>query len=365
MGSLGELARSSWRALPLGLRASVPVVRARRAAHAVRAALTEDLEPGPPPEPEADGAEEGLAPEAAEDAPSPYPPGHRFVQSPEELDVIFTELETAWAVSEEEVRRVFSTFHIEPDLDVPEDPFSDEYRSDVLARYERISGRRYEVHHEVVDVDVERYSKDPFPFYTRSAALVGDHLTAVGQVVKALDLPPGSRVLELGAGWGNTTMAMAQTGYHVTAVDVAPDFVQLIKARASMLGLTVEALVDDFSIVHRLDETFDAVLFFESFHHCLDHLDLLAALHRVVAPGGRVLFAGEPIKDAWPVPWGLRYDGESLWAIRRNGWCELGFATSYFEEALARNGWVAERLPGVEGNPATEVFVAHRLGEAW
>jgi hypothetical protein len=63
-----------------------------------------------------------------------------------------------------------------------------------------------------------------------------------------------------------------------------------------------------------------------------------------VKPGGHVYFAAEPITADFPLPWGLRMDGESLWAIRGNGWMELGFNENYFREVLARTGWTAEKL---------------------
>jgi hypothetical protein len=53
-----------------------------------------------------------------------------------------------------------------------------------------------------------------------------------------------------------------------------------------------------------------------------------------------VFFASEPIDDSFDVPWGLRLDGESLWAIRRNGWLELGFQESYFLRTLQHLGWL-------------------------
>ena len=56
----------------------------------------------------------------------------------------------------------------------------------------------------------------------------------------------------------------------------------------------------DFSAISGLDRKFDAVLFFESFHHCSNPQALIAALDQVIAPGGRVIFAGEPIMDGFP-----------------------------------------------------------------
>jgi hypothetical protein len=43
------------------------------------------------------------------------------------------------------------------------------------------------------------------------------------------------------------------------------------------------------------------------------------------------------------MPWGLRLDGCSLWAIRKNGWMELGFRDDYFRDALARTGWLGRK----------------------
>ena len=125
----------------------------------------------------------------------------------------------------------------------------------------------------------------------------------------------------------------------------------------------MQTIVGDFSAVLELEGPFDAVLFFESFHHCTDHLALLTNLDRIVARSGRILFAAEPIEEEYYVPWGLRLDGESLWAIRRNGWFELGFRTSYFSEALRRSGWSAQRADCPE-LPSGRIFVARRLSPA-
>lgn len=115
-------------------------------------------------------------------------------------------------------------------------------------------------------------------------------------------------------------------------------------------------------MIHTLDRQFDAVLFFECFHHCANHQQLVAGLDRVVAPGGKVLFAAEPILDEFPIPWGLRLDGESLWAIRQHGWLELGFQESYFRRLMERHGWSVERADCAE-TPWGNILVATRRGQ--
>lgn len=82
-----------------------------------------------------------------------------------------------------------------------------------------------------------------------------------------------------------------------------------------------------------------AAVFFECFHHCDDHRRLLRALHRAVQPGGCVVFAAEPIAPDYPVPWGVRMDGEALWAIHNFGWLELGFRDDYLR-LVSKPVWV-------------------------
>src|SRR5208282_2947790 len=101
---------------------------------------------------------------------------------------------------------------------------------------------------------------------------------------------------------------------------------------------------DDFSWMERTDRKFDAAIFFECFHHCSDHLGLLRGLSRAMGDDGKLFFAAEPISADFAMPWGLRLDGGSLWAIRKNGWLELGFREDYFLAALRATGWRAAKL---------------------
>lgn len=283
----------------------------------------------------------------------------RIVRTLAELDECLAMLERAAAQSDDELRRGFATFRMELDVEMPHDPFSDEYRDAVFNLYEWLHGAPYEPRNEFTLFEVERYTNVPFPYATQSATTVGNYLIGMGHVIRTLNLPPKSRILEFGPGFGNTTIALAQMGHDVTAIDIGENFIELIQARAAKVNVNVRTIVGDFSMVHELDDTFDAVLFFECFHHCADHLSLLAGLDRVVAADGRVLFAAEPISRSLATPWGLRMDGESLWAIRTNGWLELGFRRSYFLSALDRYGWRAERVE-CRGTTLGEIYVAAR-----
>lgn len=288
------------------------------------------------------------------------PPTQKIVRTLDQLDEMLDYVDECGTVSDDALRQAFTTFRMEPDLTMPADPFSESYRLRVMELYAWLHGSPYELKNEDLDFEFERFVDVPFPYSTHSGPTVGNHLIAIGHVIRTLDLPEKSRILELGAGWGHTTIALAQMGHRVTAIDVSRAFIELIEARASRARVSVDAVVGDFSMVSTLTEKFDAVLFFESFHHSTHHLDLLTSLDGIVAPGGRVLFAAEPIEKDYYAPWGPRLDGESLWAIRRNGWFELGFRRSYFIEALRRTGWSAREVHCGE-LPSAGILVAERL----
>lgn len=279
-----------------------------------------------------------------------------------ELDALLRELDAAQAESDDALRRLFTTFHMDFPLPLPADPESADYRHVQMQLYEWLHGKPYASSNEVTSFDVAQAAQTPFPFYTRSAQTIGGQLIGIGHIIRSLDLPPGASVLEFGPGWGNTTLLLARSGYQVTAIDIEQNFVDLISERARREQLPVQVRQGDFSQIRDIEQAYDAVLFFECFHHCADHQALVAALAAVVRPGGRVVFAGEPIADHFPMPWGLRLDGESLWAIRKHGWLELGFQERYFRDLLARHGWtVDKRVCG--DTPWSTLFVATRTSD--
>ncbi len=299
-------------------------------------------------------------------APPPPPAAvreQRVVRNLEQLDAELKELDRLAAISDDARREGFQQFRMEIADSMPADPWSPEYAARVFELYEFLHGKPYSASNEVSAFDFETHVRRPFPYNTGSSATVGEHLMGIGHAIRTLDLPEHSRILELGPGWGNITLALAQMGHDVTAIDIEINFVNLITERAARVGAVIDARQGDFAMMKELEPGFDAVLFFESFHHAANHLDVLESLDRIVKPGGRVLFAAEPISASYPYPWGLRLDGESLWAIRQNGWLELGFRPDYFEKTLAHFGWSSTQVDCKDTGWGT-IVVARRTSES-
>ena len=260
-----------------------------------------------------------------------------------DLDAKLAECDAALAISDDAMRSVFASFRMDVTTMLPPDPFSREYRDAQMAIYQRISGKSYCPANESTKFDVEAVKRRPFPYYTGSCATTGRQFMAMGFLLSSLNIPPGSRIVEFGPGWGNTTIALALVGFQLTAVDIERDFCDLIRLRAEQNSVDVSVVNADFMWAEQITEPYDAAIFFECFHHCSDHIRLMTALKTAVKPEGRIYFAAEPIVPDFAVPWGIRMDGESLWAVRRHGWMELGFSEAYFREALARTGWAVTK----------------------
>lgn len=308
-------------------------------------------------------AEEPLVSESTISVPSP-PSAPSQEQIPiSDIDGIDRKLNEADDMFKETgqfAMSVLASFVVVSDIPRPEDPFSPEYRDWVMTNYEALSGKKYSVANEGSPFDVPSMIRRPFPYMTQNYATVADQMLAWGHIVRTMALPPGASILEFGPGWGSTSVALAAMGYDVTAIEIEPNFCEVIKGRAAPMGVEIKLLCDDFMVVDTIDRQFDALLFFESFHHCADHHRLMAALDRVVKPGGKIFFAAEPIWDGFHSPWGVRLDGFSVHCNRKYGWLELGFTETYFHELGARYGW---RMTKVENHttPIGKIMVAERM----
>jgi SAM-dependent methyltransferase len=272
----------------------------------------------------------------------------KIIKTLAELDEKIKECDRAGAVSDDLLRKVFGTFRMDTPDGFPTDPFSLEYGEFQMQLYRQIAGKDYSTSNEATIFDVPSAVRRPFPYATASCVTTGEQLMAIGFMMRNMDLPPRCRVLEMGAGWGNTTLLLAELGHSVTALDIEPRFCELIRQRAAQRDLAIDVINADFSWVESVAISFDAVVFFEAFHHAADHLRLLDTLRQAVAPNGRIYFGAEPIQPDFPYPWGLRLDGQSLWSIRKQGWLELGFQDGYFAQALRRNGWFARKYAAAD-----------------
>jgi ubiquinone/menaquinone biosynthesis C-methylase UbiE len=105
------------------------------------------------------------------------------------------------------------------------------------------------------------------------------------------------RALEVGAGTGYFSLNLLRAGVvaEVTCTDISPGMVEALRDNADRLGLRgVKVRTADAAALPFADGSFDLVMGHAVLHHLPDLDRAFAEFHRVLAPGGRIAFAGEP-----------------------------------------------------------------------
>ncbi|MCE5292782.1 MAG: class I SAM-dependent methyltransferase [Nocardiaceae bacterium] len=107
---------------------------------------------------------------------------------------------------------------------------------------------------------------------------------------------PYGRALELGCGTGFFLLNLMQAGVAEkgSVTDLSPGMVKVALRNAANLGLDVDGRVADAEGIPYEDNTFDLVVGHAVLHHIPDVEQALREVLRVLKPGGRFVFAGEP-----------------------------------------------------------------------
>jgi ubiquinone/menaquinone biosynthesis C-methylase UbiE len=128
---------------------------------------------------------------------------------------------------------------------------------------------------------------------------------------------PYARALELGCGTGFFLLNLKLAGLidegHVT--DLSPGMVAAAIRNGSALGFEIEGRVADAERLPYPDDSFDLVVGHAMLHHLPDVEQALREVVRVLKPGGRFVFAGEPTR--WGDYIARRLSRATWWAATR------------------------------------------------
>jgi ubiquinone/menaquinone biosynthesis C-methylase UbiE len=107
---------------------------------------------------------------------------------------------------------------------------------------------------------------------------------------------PFERALEIGAGTGYFTLNLMRAGLVREGVctDISAGMLDELARSADRLGLRVETACCDAEALPFDDESFDLVVGHAILHHVPDLHRAFREFHRVLRPGGEIVFCGEP-----------------------------------------------------------------------
>ena len=159
---------------------------------------------------------------------------------------------------------------------------------------------------------------------------------------------PYGSALEIGAGTGFFALNLKRAGVldRVAVTDISPGMVEVAIRNGARCGFEVEGKVADAETLPFPDETFDLVVGHAVLHHIPDVEQAIREALRVLRPGGRFVFAGEPTRhgdviarrlSTWT--WEVASRAVQLPLVRRWGRTQQELAESSAAAALE---WVVD-----------------------
>lgn len=118
-------------------------------------------------------------------------------------------------------------------------------------------------------------------------------------VVDLVDLQPGERGVDIGAGMGAAAISAASAGTHVIAVEPTPFMRRVLMVRRALSRRRTNIEVAD-GAAERIpadDHSVDAIWAVNTMHHWVDVERGVAEIARVLRPKGRILLVDEDFTD--------------------------------------------------------------------
>ena len=129
-------------------------------------------------------------------------------------------------------------------------------------------------------------------------------LPAIPSIHDRLTADPPARVADIacGVGWAAIAIALAYPNVHVDGFDLDDASIDLARQNAERLGVADRVTFTAADAGSIGEQAFDVAVIIEAVHDMARPVEVLAAVRRVLRPGGSLLVADEKTADAFVAP---------------------------------------------------------------
>lgn len=236
------------------------------------------------------------------------------------------------------------------------DPFSEEYRAWEISFFDFLAGKTYSYKNEGYHFNLTEWLRRP-PTTRWDMNTRINHYKSYADFLNVVRPSSEMKILEMGCGFGELLEVLGRCGCEVFGIEASSFNKEYSDAVLKAQKINANIIQGSFFDISLFNVEFDIVIFEASFHHCTEPLRLMSILHETTTPDCRVFFYNEPISSNFDRAWGVvRYDGESMYQIRKNGWIEFGYRIDFFSELLSRTGFMLKKaFPMHNGTDLYEV----------
>ena len=150
----------------------------------------------------------------------------------------------------------------------------------------------------------------------------------------------GMRILDVGAGLGESSVYFALQGAQVTSTDISPGMVECAVKLGALHGVHVEGVVTAGEDIQVAAESFDFVYIANTIHHVTNKAALFEQIRRALKPGGRFFsfdpLAYNPVIEVYRrMATEVRTEDEAPLTFR-----DVDLARRYFRQVEHREFWI-------------------------
>jgi 2-polyprenyl-3-methyl-5-hydroxy-6-metoxy-1,4-benzoquinol methylase len=154
----------------------------------------------------------------------------------------------------------------------------------------------------------------------------------------------GKKLLDIGAGLGESSVYFALQGAQVTTVDISPQMVEMAVRLGRKYGVELEGMVSGAEDLKIPENSYDIIYVANTIHHVHDRASLFEQMDRALKPGGMFIsydpIAYNPLINVYRrMATAVRTPDESPLTV-----ADLKLARKYFQNVRHREFWISALL---------------------